>query len=138
MDKYDDFAPELNELSGAVVNCAFQVHKELGPGFLEVNYEDAFILELEQAGLSFERQKAFQIPYKKTFLSSSFRFDLVVEGKILVELKAIDKIAPVHQAQIYAYLRATRMPIGFLMNFNVPLIKDGISRFVLRHSETPR
>ena len=138
LEKYDDFAPELNELSGAVVNCAFQVHKELGPGFLEVNYEDAFILELQQAGFSFERQKAFQIPYKQTFLNSSFRLDLVVEGAIIVELKAIEKINPVHQSQIYAYLRAAKMPIGFLINFNVPLIKDGINRFVLRPSETPR
>lgn len=138
MEQYDDFSPELNKLTGSVVNCAFQVHKELGPGFLEVNYEDAFIVELQQAGLSYERQKAFQIPYKNTFLNSSYRFDLIVEDQILIELKAIEKVHPIHQSQLCAYLRATRLPIGFLINFNVPLIKDGVHRFVLRSSETPR
>jgi GxxExxY protein len=138
LEKYNDFAPDLNELSGAVVDCAFQVHKELGPGFLEINYEDAFVLELKRAGLAFEKQKAFHIPYKGDFLESGFRFDLVVENRILIELKAIEKIHPVHQSQIYAYLRATNLPIGFLINFNVPLIKEGIQRFVLRNSEAPR
>lgn len=138
LEKYNDITTDINDISGKVVNCAFQVHKELGPGFLEVNYEDAFIYELEQSGLKFERQKPFQIPYKNIFLNSPFRFDLIVQKQILVELKATDKVHPVHQSQIYAYLKATKLPVGLLINFNVPLIKDGISRFVLRNSETPR
>ncbi len=138
LQKYNDFPAEVNEISGKVVDCAFKVHQELGPGFLEVNYEDAFIIELMSAGLRFEKQKSFKIPYKKTFLESSFRFDLIVENKILIELKAVEKLNPVHQSQIYAYLKATNLPVGFLINFNVPLIKDGLHRFVLRNSETPR
>ncbi len=136
--KYDDFSSDMNVLSGAIVDCAFQVHKELGPGFLEMNYEDAFVYELGLKGLAFERQKPLKIPYKEVVLHSEFRFDLLVEGRVLVELKAVEKIHPVHQAQIYAYLKATRIELGLLINFNVPLIKDGIGRYVLRNSETPR
>ena len=138
LNQYSDFSDELNMLSGKVVDCAFQVHKTLGPGFLECNYEDAFITELQERDLSFERQKPFKIPYKNGVLNTAFRFDLIVEDKVLVELKAVEKIHPVHQAQIYAYLKATSLPIGLLINFNVPLIKDGIGRYVLKNSETPR
>lgn len=104
--KFDDLAPSLNELSGEIVDCAFQVDKELGPGFLETNYEDALVYELKNKGL--------------------------------VELKAVEKIHPVHQAQIYAYLKATQIELGLLINFNVPLIKNGIGRYVLRNSESLR
>ncbi|MGH1398660.1 MAG: GxxExxY protein [Alphaproteobacteria bacterium] len=138
IQKYDDMAPDLNDLSGQIVDCAFQVHRELGAGFLESNYEDALVYELSKKSLFFERQKSFTIPYKDTVLKSEFRFDLIVENKILVELKSVDKIHPVHQAQIYAYLKATKMKLGLLINFNVPLIKNGIGRYVLRNSETPR
>ncbi len=138
VQKYNDIAPESKSISGKVVDCAFQVHKELGAGFLEVNYEDAFIYELTKSGLKFERQKIFQIPYKDTFLESNYRFDLIVEDQVLVELKAIEKVSAVHQSQIYAYLKATKLPVGLLINFNVQLIKDGIHRFVLRNSESPR
>lgn len=136
--QYCDIAPEINEVSGMVVDCAFQVHKELGPGFLEVNYEDAFVYELQKKNLFFERQKPFQIPYKDIFLNSDFRFDFIIENKILVELKSVEKIHPVHQSQIYAYLRATKLSLGLLINFNVSLIKDGIGRYVLRDSASPR
>ncbi len=135
---YNDCSQDLNVLSGYVVDCAFNVHKVLGPGFLESNYEEAFSIELDERGIAYERQKTYRIPYKTGFLASEFRFDLVIEGKILVELKAVEKIHPVHQAQIYAYLKATQLPLGFLMNFNVPLIKDGIGRYVLRNSGSPR
>lgn len=138
VQKYNDIDPEINLISGKVVDCAFKVHQELGAGFLEVNYEDAFVYELNKLGLKFERQKIFQIPYKDTFLESHYRFDLIVEGQVLIELKAVEKVSPVHQSQIYAYLKATKLPVGLLINFNVQLIKDGIHRFVLRNSETPR
>ena len=136
--QYNDLPDNLNQLSGEVVDCAFKVHKKLGPGFLECNYEDAFIRELQKKNISFENQKSFFIPYDEEFLNTEFRFDLVIENQIIVELKAVDKIHPVHQAQIYAYLNATKLPLGLLINFNVPLIKDGIGRYVLRSSETPR
>lgn len=96
------------------------------------------VYELETRSIPFERQKAFSIPYKDTILKSDFRFDLLVGGQILVELKSVEKIHPIHQAQIYAYLRATQFPIGLLINFNVPLIKDGIGRYTLRSSASPR
>lgn len=138
LKKYDDLSPEMNTLTGMVVDSAFQVHRELGPGFLESNYEEAFLYELKSKGLSFLNQKNFKIPYKDIYLNSEFRFDLVVEDRVLVELKAVDKIHPLHQAQIYAYLKASGLPVGFLINFNVALIKDGIGRYVLRNSASPR
>jgi GxxExxY protein len=138
LEKYNDLSSDLNHISGEIVNCAFQVHKELGPGFLESNYEEAFVYELKKYGLGYQKQKTFKIPYKDTFLETAFRFDLIVENKIIVELKAIEKLHPVHQAQIYSYLKAAKLPIGFLINFNVPLIKNGINRYVLRNSESPR
>ncbi len=138
LQNYNDLPEDLNALSGKIVDCAFQVHKELGAGFLEVNYEDAFIIELKRKNLNFEQQKTYNIPYKDGFLKSSFRFDLIIENSILVELKAVEKINPIHQAQIYAYLKATNLPIGLLINFNVRLIKDGINRYVLRNSDSPR
>ena len=135
---FHDIPSETNKISGMVVDCAFQVHKELGPGFLENNYEDALAHELNKLNLKYKRQTPFRISYKDIFLQSEYRFDLVVEDQVLVELKAVDKIHPVHQAQIYAYLKATELPLGLLINFNVPLIKNGIGRYVLRNSESPR
>jgi GxxExxY protein len=134
LHKYSDIPENLNELSGQIVDCAFQVHKELGPGFTEQIYEDAFVKELSFKGLSFERQKSFKIFYKDGYLPTEFRFDLVVENNILIELKAIEKIHSVHQAQIYAYLKATGFPIGLLINFNVDLIKNGIGRYKNKYS----
>lgn len=138
MRQYNDLPSEVNALSGEIVDCAFQVHQTLGPGFLESNYDEAMRIELERKNLSYEKQKSFQIPYKDTFLNTEFRFDLIVEKTVLVELKAVENIHPVHQAQIYAYLRATRLPLGLLVNFNTPLIKDGIGRYTLRDSASPR
>ncbi len=136
--KYNDIYDDINALSGQVVDCAFQVHKELGAGFLESNYEEAFIIELKRKNLNFEQQKTYRVPYKGDFLNSSFRFDLIVENSILIELKAVERIHPTHQAQIYAYLKATNLDVGLLINFNVPLIKDGIRRYTLRDSASPR
>jgi len=136
--KFNDFPDSLNKLSGDVVDCAFKVHQKLGPGFLECNYEEAMKIELHKKNISFEYQKPFQIPYDNQFLETEFRFDLVIENQMIVELKAVEKIHPVHQAQIYAYLKAAKIDLGLLINFNVPLIKDGIGRYVLRDSETPR
>lgn len=126
---YSDLPQDVDLLSKDLVDCFFQVHKNLGPGFLEVNYQDALVFELQCKGLAFEREKTFQVPYKDVVLNSEFRFDLVIEDQIIVELKAVEKIHPVHQAQIYAYLNAANLHLGFLVNFNVPLIKNGIHRY---------
>lgn len=125
-------------LSKLVVDCIFQVHTKLGPGFLENNYEEALCRELERKNIFYERQKIFQIPYDDGFLNSEFRFDLVIDNKIIVELKAVDQIHPIHQAQLYAYLNANQLKLGFLVNFNVRLIKDGIKRYTLRSFDASR
>ncbi len=127
---HNDMPEDIEILSKELVDCFFQVHTSLGPGFLEINYEDALIWELQNRKINFERQRPFRIPYKNAYLQSEFRFDLVIEDKIIVEIKAVEKIHPVHQSQLYAYLNATKLPLGFLVNFNVPLIKDGIGRYV--------
>jgi GxxExxY protein len=138
LNNYNDLPLNLDNLSKEVVDCAFQVHKKLGPGFLEKNYEEAFCIELNKKNIPFERQKIFKIPYGDQFLNSEFRFDLLIDDQIIVELKSVDQIHPIHQAQIYAYLNASKLQLGFLINFNVKLIKDGIKRHTLRNFDASR
>ncbi|MCC7305714.1 MAG: GxxExxY protein [Alphaproteobacteria bacterium] len=130
LTKYNDISPKLDALSKVVVDSVFHVHKELGAGYQEQIYEDAFALELTDRKISFERQKSFEIFYKEKPLPTFFKPDLIVEGQILVELKAVETIHPVHKSQIYAYLKGTNLPLEFLVNFNVPLIKNGIGRYI--------
>jgi len=140
LNKYGDVSEVTDLLSRRVVDCIFQVHKNLGAGYLESIYEDCLCQELAERGIAFERQFPMNIVYKEKIVSSDFRLDLVVENQIVLELKAVEKIHPVHEAQIYSYLRMSGLPLGFLVNFNVPLIKDGIKRFVpnLRNFVTSR
>lgn len=127
--KYQDIPDDLELLSEKAVDAFFHVHKNLGPGYPEKVYESALCLELGKRSLSFERQKAIRIIYPPdAVLDPEYRLDLVVEGKIIVEIKCVETILPVHQAQLYAYMKMTCLPLGFLVNFNVPLIKDGIRR----------
>lgn len=119
---------ELNKLSGQIVDSAVHVHKELGPGLLEVIYEDALCYELETRGINFERQKKLSVPYKDTTLKSQFRLDLLVEDKVIVELKNCEKLLPIHDAQILTYLKITNKTLGLLLNFNAALMKHGIKR----------
>ncbi len=133
LKKYCDLPQSLDDLSREVVDCAFKVHRHLGPGYTEKIYEDCFQIEMEDRKIGFQRQYPVQIIYNGRKIPSEFRLDLVVENKILIELKSVDKLTPVFDAQIYSYLKATKLPLGFLMNFNVSLIKDGIKRFVPRN-----
>ena len=119
-----------NELAKAVVHLAFQIHTELGPGLFESVYEEVFCFELMRNGLCFTRQQLIPVFYKGTKLELGFRADIVVEQKILIELKSIEYILPVHKKQVITYLRLTDIKLGLLINFNVPLIKDGITRIV--------
>jgi len=130
LNKYDDVSDVTDLLSRKVVDCIFQVHKNLGAGYLEKIYEDCLCLELAERGIAFERQFPMKVIYKGTAVSSDFRLDMVVENRIILELKAVEKLHPVHESQIYSYLKMSGLPLGFLVNFNVPLIKDGIKRFV--------
>ena len=137
LKKYDDLPKELNDLTGEIFDCFLHVHKELGPGYQEKMYEDACLYEFKLRGLACDQQKQFKVLYKGVELPSTFQPDLIVENRVIIELKAVEKIHPLHQAQIYAYLKGTGLPIGFLANFNVSLIKNGVSRYVNKFSESP-
>ncbi len=114
-----------------VVDVAFQVHKTLGPGLLENIYEEAFCCELMDRNIGFERQKIIPIQYKHHKLDLNYRLDLLVKDSIIIELKCVDKLSPVHDSQILTYLKLMNLRLGYLINFNVPLIKEGIRRKVL-------
>lgn len=134
--QHNDLPPALNELATTIVDCCFHVHQELGPGFFEKIYEDALSEEMQSRNISFQRQAPYTIMYKGKSLDTAFRFDLVVENQLLLELKAVEQLNTIHQSQIYAYLKAANMPLGFLINFNVDRIKDGISRYKNKHFDS--
>lgn len=119
-----------NELSNKIIGAAIEVHKILGPGLLESTYEECLCKELNLIGLSFERQKPLPINYKGVYLDCGYRLDLVVESCVIVELKSIDRLLPIHQAQLLTYLKLTGLKLGLLINFNVPILKNGIKRVV--------
>lgn len=128
--KYSDIAEYLDGLSKEVVDCVFKVHQNLGPGYTEKIYEDCFCIEASKKNLQIFRQYPLKMVYEGEVIPSDFRLDVIVENQIILELKAVEKINPVHEAQIYSYLKMSGMPMGFLINFNVPLIKNGIKRYV--------
>jgi GxxExxY protein len=117
-----------NEIAKIVVNFCFQIHKELGPGLFESVYEQCLYFELVQTGLMVERQKEMPVFYKSNKMELGFRTDLIVEHKVIVEIKSVELIAPVHQKQLLTYLRLSGLKLGLLVNFNESLIKDGIQR----------
>jgi GxxExxY protein len=119
-----------NEISKIIVNCAFNVHSSLGPGLLESVYEELLAFELTDYGLFVERQKPIPVLYKNTKMEIGFRADLIIEHKVIIEIKSVEAIAPVHQKQLLTYLRITGNKLGLLINFNSALIKDGIQRIV--------
>ncbi len=119
-----------NEISKIIVDCAFKVHNELGPGLLESVYEEVLSYELIKRGLIVERQKGIPVVYDNLKMEMGFRADLIVENKVIIELKSIDAIAPVHSKQLLTYLRLADKKLGLLINFNEALIKNGIKRIV--------
>jgi GxxExxY protein len=121
---------DINELSNTIIGAAIEVHKTLGPGLLESIYEECLGLELELRGLSFERQKPLLVTYKGKHLQCVYRLDLVVEKQIIIELKSCENIEPIHKAQLLTYLKLSDLRLGLLLNFNVPLMRDGITRIV--------
>lgn len=122
---------EVNDLTGGIVDAAFKVHSTLGPGLLESVYETCLVHELSKRGLKVERQTEVPVGYDGILLDSGLRLDLMVADTVVVELKAVEHILPVHKAQLLSYLKLTGKPVGLLINFHVPLIKDGIQRMVL-------
>ena len=122
---------ELNKLTERIIGAAIEVHRHLGPGLLESAYETCLAYELEQLGLAVERQKALPLVYKEIRLDQGYRIDLLVEQKVIVELKVVEQITPVHEAHVLSYLKFSGCQVGLLLNFNVKLLKNGIRRFIL-------
>ncbi len=123
--------PATERVAREIVDAAFRVHSTLGPGLLEGVYETCLVHELTKRGLHVARQVAVPIVYDTLRLDAGLRLDLVVDDCVVVELKAVEALLPVHQAQLLSYLRVTGHRLGLLINFNVPLIRDGIKRMVL-------
>lgn len=123
-------SPEHDEIARQVIGAAIEVHKELGPGFLESVYEHAMEAEFELRGMIFRRQHVIGVEYKGLPVGEG-KLDFLVQDAVVVELKAVEALAPVHTAQVISYLKATKLQLGLLINFNVPLLKAGIKRIVL-------
>jgi len=121
----------INELTGKVIGAAIEVHKALGPGLLESAYEECLSHEFVLKAMRFERQKPLPVEYKGVKLDCGYRLDLVVENRLIVELKACDSLLPIYDAQLLTYLRLSNIKVGLLINFNVPVLKEGIKRLSL-------
>ena len=122
---------EFDSLSNRVIGCALEVHRALGPGLLESAYEQCLAHELQCNSIAFSSQQALPVEYKGAHLDCGYRVDLIVKDKLIVELKAVDRVQPVHEAQLLTYMKLAHIPVGLLINCNVPRLKDGIKRYVL-------
>jgi GxxExxY protein len=122
---------KLNEISYKIIGCAYNVHAELGPGLLESTYETCLEYELLDQGLQVERQKPLPVIYKGKRLDAGYRIDLLVENSVIVEIKSVDAVAPIHEAQLLTYLKLSERKLGLLINFNVTDLKKGIMRRVM-------
>jgi GxxExxY protein len=119
---------ETEALATAVVNAAFAVHRTLGPGLLESAYHECLGIELSLSGFNVQREQILPLSYRGHTIQNAYRIDLLINGQLLVELKTIDAVQAIHRVQVTTYLRLLKLPLGLLINFNVPLIKDGITR----------
>ena len=129
--RHREIENEKDPLTGAVIGAAIEVHRQVGPGLLESAYEECLCHELHLRGLSFERQVALPVSYKGLHLDCGYKIDLIVEREVVVELKAIERILPVHEAQLLTYLKISGKRVGLLINFNSSLLTQGIIRRVL-------
>ena len=123
-----------NVLTDQIIGCAIEVHRHLGPGLLESVYEECLCYELGQIGLRFERQVHLPVIYKGVKLDCGYKLDLVVEESVVVELKSIEDVTPLHHAQLLTYLKSSNKKVGLLINFNVPILKNGLKRIVNRYA----
>lgn len=119
---------DINELTGSVIGAAIEVHKTLGPGLLESVYEECLCRELEVKGIPYERQKEILVEYKGLRLNCGYRVDLLIADRLILEIKACEALQPIHEAQLLTYLKLTGLKLGLLINFNVPVLKEGIKR----------
>jgi GxxExxY protein len=122
---------DINHLTGEVIGAAIEVHKALGPGLLESAYEECLSHELDLKKIQYERQKPLPVQYKDVKLDCGYRLDLIVENRLIVELKACESLLPIYEAQLLTYLKLTNIKVGLLINFNVPVLKEGIKRLSL-------
>ena len=130
MNKFKDLSEKEEHIGKAIVNAAFNIHKELGPGLLEKVYEVCMAHELRKMGFDVKRQIDIPIIYDGIEFDEGLRLDLLVNDLVIVELKAVDLVNPVWEAQIISHLKLTKLNLGYLINFNVPLIKNGIRRYI--------
>lgn len=122
---------DIEKIFKTVLNCSFQVHTALGPGLLESAYEECLFYELKQLNLKVEKQVPLPLIYKEVILNAGYRVDLLVENKVIIEIKSIESLADIHLAQILTYMKLSGCKLGLLANFNVSHLKDGIKRVIL-------
>src|SRR5208337_202239 len=127
---------EINQLTDRVIGACIEIHETLGPGLLESAYEECLCRELSLAGIGFERQRSLPVAYKGVQLDCGYRIDLVVENKVIVELKTVQELLPIHEAQLLTYLKLSGLTVGLLINFNVPVLRRGIKRIVNHFDES--
>lgn len=128
IDHRDTETQRLNQITEKIIGCAIEVHRGLGPGLLESAYEECLCFELSQVGFEFERQVPLPVIYKGVKLDCGYRMDLVVEKLVIIEIKAVEQVIPVHEAQLLSYLKLANKPLGLLMNFHVSVLKNGLKR----------
>jgi GxxExxY protein len=130
-EAHEPLPQETEEIARSIVDAALAVHRALGPGLLESAYEICLAHELERRGHIVAKQTALPVVYDTVRLDAGYRIDLIVDGAVIVEVKAVETVLPIHEAQVLTYLRLSGRRLGFLINFNVPLLKNGIKRMIL-------
>lgn len=128
----------INKITETIIGTAINVHRALGPGLLESAYEACILFDLSQTGLKIEQQKSLPIIYKGIKLDCGYRLDFVIENEVIVELKSVEKLLPIHKAQLMSYLKLSNCTVGLLINFNVEVLKNGIQRVVNNFPNTLR
>lgn len=129
---------ELDDIARQVVDCGFNIHRELGPGLLESVYELVLVRALEKRGFRIERQRSVSFIFEGIEFQDAFRVDIIVEGRLLIEVKSTEKVAAVHPKQLLTYLRLMKLPLGILMNFGLATFKEGVQRVANNHTDPPR
>lgn len=127
---------EINDITEKIIGCAIKVHSELGPGLLESAYQECLFYELSNQGLHVEKEKPLPLVYKEVNLECGYRIDLLVENKVIIELKSVEHLTDVHTAQVLTYLKLSNRKIGLLINFNVYRLKDGIKRLINKYFQS--
>ncbi|HET7626718.1 MAG TPA: GxxExxY protein [Verrucomicrobiae bacterium] len=128
MNRRDTETQSFFGITEQVIGACIGIHKQLGPGLLQSAYEECLCYELSQRGIQFERQEPLPVTYKNVRLDCGYKLDLVIEGKIILELKTVENLLPIHEAQLLTYLKLSGLTLGLLINFNVPVLKNGIKR----------